>query len=238
MKLPPQSLTHFAASAALCWAAVMLPAQAQDASPAAPVPAAAEAGAAEALASANLELESLREELSRTRLQIEALGLAALDPGVRAIQERLAKALGELSVSRRSVRSLSESNEQLLEAGAALLAAPESSTSRTAFQQVMKRAGEVRRKANEAPAAPSLESARVVSYKSELSLAVVSAGRLAGLRPGTPMVVRRGDLMVASGLVVDIRDNVAGVLLTGNGTADVRAGDSVRPRTDSNTSEQ
>jgi hypothetical protein len=102
----------------------------------------------------------------------------------------------------------------------------------------MKRAGEARRKAAEAPAVPSLESARVVSYKSELSLAVVSDGRLAGLRPGTPMVVHRGDQMVASGLVVDIRDNVAGVLITGNQNAGVRAGDSVRPRTDSNTSEQ
>jgi hypothetical protein len=52
------------------------------------------------------------------------------------------------------------------------------------------------------------------------------------------MVVHRGDQMVASGLVVDIRDNVAGVLITGNQNAGVRAGDSVRPRTDSNTSEQ
>jgi hypothetical protein len=169
---------------------------------------------------------------------VEALGLAALDPGARAIQERLAKALGELSVTRRSVRNLSESNEQLLEAGAALVANPEGSTARSAFQQVMKRAGEARRKATEASAVPSLESARVVSYKSELSLAVVSAGRLAGLRPGTPMVVRRGDQVVASGLVVDIRDNVAGVLITGNQNAGVRAGDSVRPRTDSNNSEQ
>ena len=236
MKTSPQKYSRIVASAALCWAAVTLPVGAQESGP--DSSAVSESSAAEALAAANLELESLREELSRTRLQMEALGLAALDPGARAIQERLAKALGELAVTRRSVRSLSESNEQLLEAGAALVADPESSTARSAFQQVMKRAGEARRKATEPPAVPSLESARVVSYKSELSLAVVSAGRLAGLRPGTPMVVRRGDQVVASGLVVDIRDNVAGVLVTGNQTAGVRAGDSVRPRTDSNTSEQ
>ena len=236
MRTSPHTFTSYAASAVLCWAAVMLPAGGQENS--AGQPGVSETSAVEALAAANLELESLREELSRTRLQIEALGLAALDPGARAIQERLAKALGELSVIRRTVRSLSESNEQLLESGAALVADPESSSSRSAFQQVMKRAGEARRKAAEAPAVPSLESARVVSYKSELSLAVVSAGRLAGLRPGTPMVVHRGDQMVASGLVVDIRDNVAGVLITGNQNAGVRAGDSVRPRTDSNTSEQ
>lgn len=236
MKTSPRRYTSITASAALCWAAVTLPVRSEDAD--SNYSGISERSAAEALAVANLELESLREELSRTRLQVEALGLAALDPGARAIQERLAKALGELSVTRRSVRNLSESNEQLLEAGAALVANPEGSTARSAFQQVMKRAGEARRKATEASAVPSLESARVVSYKSELSLAVVSAGRLAGLRPGTPMVVRRGDQVVASGLVVDIRDNVAGVLITGNQNAGVRAGDSVRPRTDSNTSEQ
>ncbi len=236
MKTSPQKYTIIAAWAALCWVAVPLPVRSQDSERA--NSAVSESSAAEALAASNLELESLREELSRTRLQVEALGLAALDPGARAIQERLAKALGELSVTRRSVRSLSESNEQLLEAGAALVADPEGSHARSSFQQVMKRAGEARRKATEAPSVPSLESARVVSYKSELSLAVVSVGRLAGLRPGTPMVVRRGDQVVASGLVVDIRDNVAGVLITENQTSGVRAGDSVRPRTDSNTSEQ
>jgi hypothetical protein len=236
MKTSPRKTTGFAALAALCWAAGMLPARAQEGDSV--KPAVTDSSAAEALAAANLELESLREELSRTRLQIEALGLAALDPVARAIQERLARALGELSVSRRSVRSLTESNEQLLEAGAALVADPQSPSSRSVFQQVMKRAGETRRKATEAPSAPSLESARVVSYKSELSLAVVSAGRLAGLRPGTPMVVRRGDQVVASGLVVDIRDNVAGLLITGAQNSGVRAGDSVRPRTDSNPSEQ
>jgi hypothetical protein len=214
----------------------MLPARAQDTESGKPE--ILDSSAAEALAAANLELESIREELSRTRLQIEALGLSALDPDARAIQERLAKALGELSVSRRTIRSLTESHEQLLEAGAALVADPQSTSSRTVFQQVMKQAGDMRRKATEAPSAPSLESARIVSYKSELSLAVVSAGRLAGLRPGTPMVVRRGDQVVASGLVVDIRDNVAGLLITGGQNSGVRAGDSVRPRTDSNTSEQ
>ncbi|MFN5960659.1 MAG: hypothetical protein ACK5CW_04175, partial [Verrucomicrobiota bacterium] len=174
MRTSPHTFTSYAASAVLCWAAVMLPAGGQE--NAAGQPGVSETSAVEALAAANLELESLREELSRTRLQIEALGLAALDPGARAIQERLAKALGELSVIRRTVRSLSDSNEQLLESGAALVADPESSSSRSAFQQVMKRAGEARRRATETPAVPSLESARVVSYKSELSLAVVSAG--------------------------------------------------------------
>jgi hypothetical protein len=236
MKASPQTITRVAALAGLCWAAGMLPARAQDTESGKPE--ILDSSAAEALAAANLELESIREELSRTRLQIEALGLSALDPDARAIQERLAKALGELSVSRRTIRSLTESHEQLLEAGAALVADPQSTSSRTVFQQVMKQAGDMRRKATEAPSAPSLESARIVSYKSELSLAVVSAGRLAGLRPGTPMVVRRGDQVVASGLVVDIRDNVAGLLITGGQNSGVRAGDSVRPRTDSNTSEQ
>ena len=139
MKTSPQTFASVAASAALWWAAGVFPARAQGSE--ARSLSVAESSAAEALAAANLELDSLREELSRTRLQIEALGLAALDPAARTIQERLAKALGELSVTRRSVRSLSESNEHLLVAGAALVADPERQGSRSVFQQVIKRAG-------------------------------------------------------------------------------------------------
>ncbi len=236
MKASPHPTFRRAAVAACCWGAVAGLAVAQEGN--APSAGTPQKATAEALAAANLELDSLREELSRSRLQIEALGLSALSPEARAIQERLAKALGELSVTRRNLLSLSQSHEQLLETGAALVSSPAESSARAAFQQAMKRAGEARRKASEAAPASSLEAARVVSYKSDIALAVVSVGRLSGLRPGTPMVVTRGDQPIASGVVVDLRDNVAGVLITGTDQQAVRAGDSARPRTDSTISEQ
>jgi hypothetical protein len=88
------------------------------------------------------------------------------------------------------------------------------------------------------PATVPLDAARVVSYKPELSLAVINGGRQSGLRPGTPLEIVRGEQLVASGYVVDLRERLAGILVTGSPTSVIKAGDAIRPHTESPVSEQ
>ena len=84
----------------------------------------------------------------------------------------------------------------------------------------------------------ALEAARVVSYKADLGLAVINAGRQSGVRMGTPLRVIRADRTVATGLIVDVRDRISGLLITGDAAAAVRAGDAVKPELTQNSPKQ
>lgn len=195
--------------------------------------------AAEALAAANAEVSELRTELERLRLQMESLGVAALKPEVRAVQERLVKALGELSAAKRGLAAITESHNRVVEAGAAVLSNPQSEVARAALEAAVANAGKVSSGVNRPqPATVPLDAARVVSYKPELSLAVINGGRQSGLRPGTPLEIVRGEQLVASGYVVDLRERLAGILVTGLPTSVIKAGDAIRPHTESPISEQ
>jgi hypothetical protein len=195
--------------------------------------------AAQALAAANAEVSELRTELERLRLQMESLGVAALKPEVRAVQERLVKALGELSAAKRGLGSMTESHNRIVEAGAAVLSNPQSEVARAALEAAVANAGKVSSGVNRPqPATVPLDAARVVSYKPELSLAVINGGRQSGLRPGTPLEIVRGEQLVASGYVVDLRERIAGILVTGSPATVIKAGDTIRPHTESPISEQ
>jgi hypothetical protein len=195
--------------------------------------------AAEALAASNAEVNELRTELERLRLQMESLGVAALKPEVRAVQERLVKALGELSAAKRGLGAITESHNRVVEAGAAVLSNPQSEVARAALEAAVANAGKVSSGVNRPqPATVPLDAARVVSYKPELSLAVINGGRQSGLRPGTPLEIVRGEQLVASGYVVDLRERLAGILVTGSPTSVIKAGDAIRPHTESPVSEQ
>ena len=210
----------------------------------APVPAAAESATlapqlvatGEALAAANLERDALRAENERLRLQIESLGLAAMKPDTRAVQERLVKALGELSALRRRNEQLAEALAKLQDTASAIAADPANSEARQAYDMAAKAAIAAQQADSPgATAAVPLDSAKVVSYKTDLGLAVVNVGSESGLRSGTPIDVLRGERAVASGVVVDLRDRIAGVLVTRTVDASIRVGDAVRPHTESSS---
>jgi hypothetical protein len=74
----------------------------------------------------------------------------------------------------------------------------------------------------------------VVSWKSDLGLAVINAGKESGVRMGAPLHIMREDKSIASGLVVDVRDRIAGILITGTAAA-IRVGDGVKPELTQNS---
>ena len=85
----------------------------------------------------------------------------------------------------------------------------------------------------ETVAAPTpLESAKVISLKNDLGLAVINTGAESGLRLGTPMRLVRGEKIVATGLVVDVRSRIAGLLMTSTSSAGaLKVGDLAKPET-------
>lgn len=222
------------------WAVCLVPAMAQEEELPAAAPAPAKVkeegstalerqlvAVGEALAASNAELAALREQHAQLKLQMEALGVAAIKGDDRSLQRRLLKALADLNASETSRTEIAEKANRLAEASAAFMANPSEPVVKASLEEALKAVATARpsRQANPVP----MESALVVSYKAELGLAVVNAGSDSGVRMGAPMTILRADRTVGHGLVVDVRDRISGILLTGTTPATVRVGDSVKP---------
>ena len=210
-------------------------AQSQDSASTGPVAEAPNPAApAESLAKSNQELETLRGEYERLRLQTEALGLAGLKPELRPLQERLLAAVSDYRIADRRAKELTESLVSLSEASLALLSDPQDKISRDRLQKELAAANQslVADKAETVAAPTPLESAKVISLKNDLGLAVINTGAESGLRLGTPMRLVRGEKIVATGLVVDVRSRIAGLLMTSTSSAGaLKVGDLAKPET-------
>ena len=197
-------------------------------------PAVNQAKLAESLAKANEEAATLREEYERLRLQTETLGLAGLKPELRTLQERLTAVFSDYRLADRRVKELTERVVTLSEASLALLSDPADTASRVRLQKELASANQslVTGKAETAAAPVPIESAKVISLKDDLGLAVINTGAESGLRLGTPMRLVRGEKTVATGLVVDVRSRIAGVLMTSpDSSGALRVGDQAKPET-------
>lgn len=200
----------------------------------APEASASHAALAESLAKANAEVATLREENSQLRLQTETLGLAGLKPELRPLQERLIAAVADYRLADRKVKDLTDRVVNLSEAALALLGDAADPLSRERLQKELAAANHslIAGKAEAAAAPVSLEAAKVISLKDDLGLAVINTGAESGLRLGTPMRLVRAEKTVATGLVVDVRSRIAGVLLTSADAAGtLRVGDQAKPET-------
>lgn len=186
----------------------------------------------EALAAANAELESIREQHTQLKLQMEALGIAAVKGDERSLQQRLIKAAADLSVSEKSRAESNERATRLAEAAAAYMAHPGEPALKSALDAAIKAVTTAKQPG--ADEAISLDAARIVSWKSDLGLAVINAGKESGVRMGAPLHITREDKSIASGLVVDVRDRIAGILITGP-AATIRVGDGVKPELTQNS---
>lgn len=192
----------------------------------------------ESLAAANREAASTKEDNDRLRLQMETLGIVALKPELRPLQERLTSALNDWRLAEKEKQVLADRLLALSEASLALLSDPSDANGRKRLQQELAAAGQGMLTASQSQQSPpvALDAAKVISLKSDLGLAVINTGRDSGLRSGTPMRIVRADQTVATGLVVDVRNRIAGVLLTSAGSQNsIKVGDSAKPETTQTT---
>jgi hypothetical protein len=189
---------------------------------------------AQSLASANAAVDTLREENAQLKLQTEALGLAGLKPELRPLQERLIAALADYRLAERRAKELTERIVSLSEAAIPFVGDLHDGASRTRLQQELSAANKsiVDGKAETSIPPVALDSAKVISLKDDLGLAVINTGSESGLRLGTPMRIVRAEQTVATGLVVDVRGRFAGVLMTSaNSAGTLRVGDQAKPET-------
>lgn len=173
------------------------------------------------------EAGEAREEAATLRQRVEATAAPA---GVAVLEQRLLDALNDLRLMRQRQLATEERLLRLSEAVSAyLLAGPsEAPAVRTSVEQAL--AAPLAASAPTAAASPlRIESSQVVSVKPEQRLVVVNAGQRAGLKAGTPLRIYRNDRPLASAVVVEVRANLSGSLVTQlEGDEFPQVGDSLR----------
>lgn len=173
---------------------------------------------AESLAAANAELAQVRDDHQKLRMQMEGLGLAAIDSSNEQLQQNLLTALSDLRIVEQQKRILADSLLALSES--AIAHAQSQSQSDSAALQNLKRSLEEAeqvlaglRSENTNVASGSLQNASVVSLKEDLGFAILNVGSRQGVHPGMPFSIYRQDKPVARVLVVDVRGGVSGAVV-------------------------
>ena len=175
---------------------------------------------AEALATANGDAQQARESYERLRIQMEGLGVTALDGSQGELQQRLLVALSDLRIMEGQKRSLSTALMDLSEAvlGYARVAGPVDGAPKKDLDAKLAQAEQALSKLEaENTATPvaenSLDSARVVSLKEDAGIAVFNVGSRHGVHAGMPFAIYRQDKPVARALVVEVRQDICGAVV-------------------------
>jgi len=172
----------------------------------------------EGLGNANSESRLARENYEKLRLQMEGLGIAALNGSTAELQQRLLASLSDYRIVEQHKRQLAEALIGLSEA--ALILAKAAPAASEESQQVLNKALAAAEKAvaatqkeHGASSDAEIQNAKIVSLKNELGIAVFNVGTKHGVRPGTPFAIYRQDKLVARAVVVDVRQGICGAVV-------------------------
>jgi hypothetical protein len=190
----------------------------------------------ESLALANAEAETFKRQAADLALRLDTLGLAELDNNPAALEQKLLTAVRELRLQQQRNEDLEEQMLGLTEAVVALLqevteVPPES---RMALETRLRRTNELLGALPNIEDAPAQESgltnALVVEVKPELSLLIANVGATQGVKIGVPFRIERGNRIIGTALVVDVRQRFSGAIIQNleNETDPVQAGDRLR----------
>lgn len=194
----------------------------------------------ESLANATGDGQQTREAYEKLRLQMEGLGVAALDSTRTELQQRLLTALSDLRILEGHRRVLTVALMELSEAslGFAKTVSGGEATARENLNKCLAAAeraasGTRLNAASGAPDNGTLDNARVVSFKDDLGIAFLNIGSRQGAHPGMPVSIYRKDKPVARALVVEVRQGVCGAVVQELVSKDepVRVGDTGRAET-------
>ncbi|MCE9518025.1 MAG: hypothetical protein K8R87_00410 [Verrucomicrobia bacterium] len=194
----------------------------------------------ESLANANLDGQQAREGYEKLRIQMEGLGVAALDPTNTELQQRLLTALSDLRILEGHRRILTEALVGLSEASLAHAknnsggdAASRENLNKSLAAAERALSGSKLNVASGAAESGTLDNARIISLKEDMGVAILNIGSRQGVHPGMPFSIYRKDKPVARALVVDVRQGISGAVVQELISKDesVKVGDTGRAET-------
>ncbi len=171
----------------------------------------------ESLAESNAEAELFRRKYSDLQLRMEALGLASADKDRVKLEQRLLNAVSDLQLLQKEREQYRDQMLRLTEAVLRFLKTAESSDGqvRMEVEAELRSINELIAKSggDATEAQPSLLDGNVISVKEEWSLVVGNIGQQHGVKMGMPLRVIRGDKVIATLRVVDVRQKICGAVI-------------------------
>ncbi len=172
------------------------------------------------LAAANAEMELWRRKFGELNLRLDALGIEAIGGTTSALEQRLLKAVSDLKIVEDERKRLHEGLLLLYEGilGFRKVAVADHPEARASLEVGMRTAARSLNmpspEAVPGAAVPStLTDGMVISLKEDLNLVVANIGRRQGVRVGMPFQVLRGDDLVGSVRIVDVREQISGAVI-------------------------
>ena len=186
----------------------------------------------DSLAAANSELQQTREAYEKLRIQMEGLGVAALDSSNNELQQRLLTALSDLRILEEQKRTLAEALMALSEASLTFSKSSGAETQKSLEQTLAasdKALGKLQNN-TEAKSNTDFQNVSIVSIKEELGIAVFNIGSRHGVHAGMPFTIYRQDKPVGRALVVDVRNGICGAVVQElvNKDESVKVGDTAK----------
>ena len=170
----------------------------------------------DSLAESNAEAELFRRKFSDLQLRMEALGLEAADKDRTKLEQRLLTAVSDLQLMQ---KEREQYRDQMLRLSEAILNFLKTSTggdaqARLEIEAQLRHSSQLVTQAqNPAPEQPSLMDGSVIGVKEEWSLVVGNLGEKQGVKMGMPMRVMRGDKLLATLRVVEVRQKICGAVI-------------------------
>lgn len=183
----------------------------------------------ESLAASNAEAELFRRKYSDLQLRMEALGLEAANKDKARLEQRLLSAVSDLQLVQNEREQYRDQMLRLTEAMLRLLATSTGGDAKARAEleaQVRSTNAMLAKSATEVPdAGPTLMDGSVLSVKDDWSLVVGNLGEKQGVKIGMPLRVMRGDRLVATLRVVDVRQKICGAIIQDSGKEKIKVGD-------------
>ncbi|MEY2481023.1 MAG: hypothetical protein QOI04_1950 [Verrucomicrobiota bacterium] len=186
----------------------------------------------EGLAESNVEAELFRRKYSDLELRMEALGLESADKDRAKLEQRLLNAVSDLQLFEKEREQYRDQIVRLTEAMLHLLKTSQGgdAQARMEVEAQLRSTNELLAKSSaEATASsverPTLMDGSVISVKEEWSLVVGNLGELQGVKMGMPLRVMRGDKLIATLRVVDVRQKICGAVVQERISDKIKVGD-------------
>jgi len=172
------------------------------------------------LARSSSESEVFKRQAMDLKLKIEALGLDASSGNVAKVEQRLLDAVNDMRIMAEEKKKISEALVRLSEA-ASLYAKTAPSTNaeivatlEAELRNARAALGVASPNAVEATPVPAdITDGMAISVRDDLALVVINRGSKQGVKIGMPFQVIRGQHIVGTVRVVDVRDKIAGAMI-------------------------
>jgi hypothetical protein len=183
----------------------------------------------DSLAESNVQAEVFRRKYSDLQLRMEALGLESADKNRAKIEQRLLSAVSDLHLLQKEREQYRDQSLRMSEAILHLLktSAGGDAQARMDVETQLRSLNALVATADQAPAEPTLMDGSVISVREEWSLVVGNVGEKQGVKMGMPMRVMRGDKLIATLRVVDVRQRICGAVIQemDSGKEKIKVGD-------------